>query len=543
MSDELTASSRSVDFIVVGAGSAGCALANRLSASGQHEVLLLEAGGIDWSPYIHIPAAIIRAIGNPALDWAHQAEPDVSRNNRVDLWPAGKVLGGSSSINGMLWVRGHREDYDAWANAGCTGWDFQSLLPLFKRCESYAGGDPQIRGREGEVQVSPLRSTHPLAHVFVEAARQHGVALNDDYNGEDQEGVAYSQVTQSWGRRFSAAKAFLKPARNRRNLRIEVRATMHRLLIDDGRCIGVEFEQNGVLHRVRARREVALSAGSLGTPKLLMQSGIGPSQSLQSHDIRPLVDAPEVGQNLLEHPEGMVGIDVNIPTYNTEINSWRIALHMVNWLFRGRGPATSPYPHAVAFIRSSPDEPRPDIQVQLGPYAFTFSEEGVLPYEKPAISAAVNIAHPNNAGRISLTGKQAADPIRIEHGLLRSDEDMARLILGCRKVREIFASPAFNATRVAERLPGPDVHTDDEWAEYLRQTAFLGYHPVGTCRMGDDANSVVDPELRVRGIEGLRVADASIMPTLINANTQATAVVIGEKASDLLLAAAESGQT
>ena len=493
--------------------------------------MLLEAGGRDWSPYIRVPAAIIRAIGNPALDWMHRAEPDPSRGGRVDLWPAGKVLGGSSAINGMLWVRGQRRDYDGWATSGCTGWGYEELLPYFRRSETCVIGDEAWRGKSGPVHVDGLRSTHPLARVFVEAAVEQGLPLNDDYNGETQEGVAYTQVTQRRGRRFSAARAYVHPLRRNSSLQVLTRARATRLLIRDGRCVGVELQRRGRIEKVGARAEVIVSAGALGSPKLLMQSGVGPADHLGQHGVSVIRDAPEVGGNLLEHPEGMVGIDVNVPTYNVEINSWRIGLHMINWLFRGRGPATSPYPHAVAFFKSGEDKTYVDVQAQFGPYAFTFSEDGVVPYPRPAVSASVNIAHPDNAGRVRLRGPHADDAVRIEHSLLRSEEDVFRLTLGCKRVRDIFNSPTFASYRTDERLPGPSVQTDDEWADYLRQTAFLGYHPVGTCRMGADADSVVDPCLRVRGIHRLRVADASIMPTLISGNTNATAIVIGEKAA------------
>ena len=289
---------------------------------------------------------------------------------------------------------------------------------------------------------------------------------------------------------------------------------------------------------ITARHEVVLCAGALATPKLLMLAGIGPADELKHHGISVRSDLPGVGGNLQEHPEAMVSIEVKQRTYNMEINSWRIGLHAVNWALRGRGPATSPYPHAVAFIKSSPTETVPDVQVQLGPYAFSFDENGVVPYHKPAVSAAVNISYPKTRGRLRLASADGADPIRIEHALLGDDDDVRRLIAGCRAVRAIFATEAFAPHRVAERMPGPDVERDDEWQAFLRQTAFLGYHPVGTARSGpaDHVAAVVTPDLRVKGVDGLRVADASVMPDLISGNTNATAMIIGLKAADLISA-------
>lgn len=531
----MTSGNEDWDYIIVGAGSAGCVLANRLSADPSHRVLLIEAGGADISPYIHVPAAIIRCVGNPTLDWCLLAEPDSSRNGVVDLWPAGKVLGGSSSINGMLFVRGQPADFDAWSRMGNHGWSYEELLPYFRRMETTSFGDPIVRGRAGPMHVSRLRTRHPLGEVFAAALQDLGLPHNMDYNGRDNEGVAEPQVTQKRGARFSASRAFLWPVRSRSNLRIEKRTRCLRLTFADGRCTGAEIQCGNDVRKVRARREVILSAGTLATPKILMLSGIGPGAQLQEHGIGVRVDSPAVGENLLEHPNALVSADVNVPTYNVAINSASIARHMANWLLFRRGPATSPYPHAVAFFRSHPDKPHPNLQALFGPYAFAQTEHGIVPYLKPAVTAVVNTTHPRNPGRIRLRSADPESAPIIEHRLLESAEDIAELTAGCRLMRLVFQSSNFKPYIVGERMPGPGVQSDDEWAEYLRRTTTLGYHPVGTCRMGADAHSVVTPSLAVRGVEGLRVADASIMPTLISANTHAATMMIGERAADLAL--------
>jgi choline dehydrogenase len=527
------------DYVIVGAGSAGSVLANRLSADPANRVLLLEAGPPDRSPYVHVPAAIIKAVGNPSLDWCYLAEPDPTRGDKVDLWPAGRVLGGSSSINGMLYVRGAPHDFDHWAALGNAGWSYTDVLPRFRRVEATSLGDALVRGRDGAVSVQPLRSTHPLADVFNRAAVEVGVPWNDDYNGHTQEGIAAPQVTQRRGWRCSAARGYLRAVRNRTNLRIETGAQVARLTFDGARCTGVEYRRDGVLHSVRAGRETLLCAGALGSPRLLMLSGLGPADELREHGIAVLRDLPAVGRNLCEHPEAMVSIDVNVRTYNTEINSPRIAWHLANFLLFGRGPATSPYPHSVAFVRSTPSQPKPDVQIMLGPYAFSFTEAGIVPYDRPAVSAAINVSYPKARGRIRL---RSADPFaapRIEHAMLAEDEDVDGLIQGSELCRRIFAAKAFDGARLRERLPGPDVRSRDEWVDYLRRTAFLGYHPLGTCRMGppNDVNAVVDAELRVRGVAGLRVVDASVMPAPISGNTNAATMMIGERAADLILGA------
>ncbi|MAI05661.1 MAG: hypothetical protein CBC47_00585 [Alphaproteobacteria bacterium TMED87] len=523
------------DYIIIGAGSSGSSLSSRLAEYNPNSsILLLEAGGADISPFIHVPAAIIKAIGNPKLDWMYLSDPDKTRNNKKDLWPAGKVLGGSSSINGMLYVRGNKSDYEQWSKNGCKGWDYKSLLPIFKRIEKTNIGDQSFRGRNGPIHVNWLRSTHPLSHIFVKAAQENGLQFNSDYNGIRQSGVSYSQVTQKRGWRYHTARAYLWPGKKLSNIHIRTRAFVKKLLFKDHKCLGVNYTYKNKEIFSKAKKEVIVCAGSLGSPKILMQSGLGPEKHLSDLGIPVIANIDAIGKNLQDHPEVMLSIEVNQPTYNTEINSWKIILHSLNWFLFGRGPATSPYPHAIAFLNHISEDKNPNVQVQLGPYAFSFDENGVIPHHKPAISAAVNLSYPKSRGKVLLRSNNPKEPPAIKHEMFSNIDDLNQLINACKKVRTIFDDPHFDDYRIAERLPGKDIQTDEEWSDYIRQTAFLGYHPVGTCRMGTDAASVVGPDLRVNGIEGLRIADASIIPTLISGNTNAISILIGEKAADII---------
>ncbi|MEE4152589.1 MAG: GMC family oxidoreductase N-terminal domain-containing protein [Erythrobacter sp.] len=537
MSDAQPIASGEYDFIIVGGGSAGCVLANRLSQDPAHRVLLLEAGGRDRSPLIKVPAAIVRLIGNPKFDWGFTVEPDPSREGRRDYWPAGRVLGGSSSINGMLYVRGAARDFDGWAAAGNEGWSFAECAPAFERLEACAFPAGEGRGRAGPQVVDALRTVHPLAQPFMAAAQAAGLVYNPDYNGERQEGIGPPQLTQKAGRRFSAADAYLRPAARRPNLRVMTRARATRVLFEGTRATGVEFMRGGQTHRAMARREVILSAGALQSPQLLMLSGIGPAEKLAAHGIDPLLDNPHVGDNLLEHPSAQISFEVDQRTFNQEVNSARAAWHGLRWLLARRGPATSPYPHAVGFFRSREGLDHPDIQLMFGPFGFELTPEGVSPSKRSMVTLVVGLSYARTAGRLSLRSGNWRDQPRIAIEMLADARDVADLTAACRRARAIMAMAPIAGNVCAEIAPGTGVSQDAEWEAYLRRTVDPTYHPIGTCRMAPDSGrGVVDPKLRVHGIEGLRVVDASVFPGHVSGNTNAAVMMVGERAAEFILA-------
>jgi len=525
---------RTFDYIIVGAGSAGCVLANRLSADPGREILLLEAGGRDSSIWLHVPVGYVKTMDMARVNWLFHSEPEAATGGREIPVPRGKVLGGSSSINGMLYVRGQARDYDGWAQMGNRGWSYADVLPYFKRSEHREGGGSEYHGVGGPLNVADTRETYELLDRVIEAAEECGYPRNPDYNGASQEGFGYYQVTQRNGRRHSAAGAFLDPVRRRRNLRIETRAHATRVLLENGRAAGVSYGVKGEPRTARARREVLLCAGAVQSPQLLELSGIGAPDRLEKHGIEVVHPLPGVGENLQDHYIVRIANRINRPiTLNEKLRGIGLVGEVLKYAVARRGALSLTAGIVYGFVRTRPEVETPDVQYHIAHATFRDAHKRVLD-RHPGLTIAPCVLRPESRGSIHVGSSDPFAAPVIRPNFLAAQRDRDTLVAGLRVARDLARSKVLGAYVEREDRPGPECRSGDGLLEYARQTGATLYHPVGTCRMGSDEMAVVDDALRVRGIDGLRVVDASVMPTLTSGNTNAPTVMIAEKGADLI---------
>ncbi len=526
------------DFIVVGAGSAGCVLANRLSANPRHKVILLEAGGKDTNPWIHIPVGYFKTIHNPKVDWCYKTEPDPGLNGRSIEWPRGKVLGGSSSLNGLLYVRGQPQDYDRWRQMGNTGWGWDDVLPLFKRAENNERGADDYHGDEGPLSVSNMRIQRPITDAWVAAAQAAGYKFNPDYNGAEQEGVGFFQLTSKNGRRCSAAVAYLNPIKSRENLQIITHAQVEKVIFDGKRATGVTYtDRSGTLQTIKANKEIILCGGAINSPQIMMLSGLGEAAQLAENGIEVVQDMPGVGKNMQDHLQARLVYKCNEPTLNDEVSSlFGQAKIGLKYLMFRTGPMTMAASLATGFMKTRPDIETPDIQFHVQPLSAENPGKGADKFS--AFTMSVCQLRPESKGEIRLQSKDARTYPKIIPNYLSTETDCQTVVAGVNIARTIARHAPLTSKISEEYRPNPDLDINDYAAtlDWARNNTASIYHPTGTCRMGQDKGAVVDEKLKVRGIEGLRIADCSIMPEIVSGNTNAPAIMIGEKASDLVLA-------
>jgi choline dehydrogenase len=521
------------DFIVVGAGSAGCAVAARLSEDPTTRVLLLEAGGEDRNRWIHIPLGFGKTFADPSVNWCYETEPDPGAGDRRVFWPRGKVLGGSSSINGMVYIRGQAEDFDHWRQLGNTGWSFDDVLPYFRRSEHQTRGANRFHGTDGPLCVSDV-AQHPICEGFIAATTQLGFPRNDDFNGASQDGVGYHQTTTRNGKRCSTAVGYLRPAMQRANLNVVTGALTEKILFEDRRAVGVTFRRDGGLCTARAAREVILCGGAVNSPQLLMLSGIGPQQHLAGFGIPVVHHLPGVGQSLQDHYSAAIKLRCKLPITVNDVmlsNARKLKAGLEYYMFH-RGPLSMISSPAALFARTRPELASPDIKCSISPFSAERPQDGLHRF-----SGFTMIAYqlrPESRGEIKLKSPDPFDAPAVYPNYLATETDQRTIVAGLKLCRQILATPHMHSFIEAEFQPGSAVERDEELLDYARRRGGTVYHPTSTCKMGGDPMAVVDPQLRVYGVDGLRVADASIMPTVVSGNTNAAAIMIGEKAADMI---------